>query len=193
MIFLEARVRICIVYDCLFPCTIGGAERWYATLARRLVDEGHTVTYVTLRQWDAGAPPDLGAVGVVAVGFPRPLDNALFQAGAFSAGSAWAYLLINALWRLDPAAPLRQLADAVTARLLDMSGDLATIGDVDQLGVQAGVERDDPMGTPRRRAQPHRRREPSGRDPPAHRPLEVCGHGQNRPLRPRVATRPGVP
>ena len=70
MIFLEARVRICIVYDCLFPCTIGGAERWYATLARRLVDEGHTVTYVTLRQWDAGAPPDLGAVRVVAVG-PR--------------------------------------------------------------------------------------------------------------------------
>ena len=79
--------------------------------------------------WSGPLGTLLAVVGVVAVGFPRPLDNALFQAGAFSAGSAWSYLLINALWRLDPAAPLRQLADAVTARLLDMSGDLATIGD----------------------------------------------------------------
>jgi glycosyltransferase involved in cell wall biosynthesis len=51
------RVRICLVYDCHYPHTIGGAERWYAALARHLVASGHDVTYLTLRQWDRGAPP----------------------------------------------------------------------------------------------------------------------------------------
>jgi glycosyltransferase involved in cell wall biosynthesis len=50
---------ICIVYDCLFPYTVGGAERWYRNLAERLVQEGHQVTYLTLRQWDRGASLDL--------------------------------------------------------------------------------------------------------------------------------------
>jgi glycosyltransferase involved in cell wall biosynthesis len=64
-------MRICIVYDCLFPHTVGGAERWYANLAERLVEEGHDVTYLTLRQWDRGAKPDIdGRVRVVAAG-PR--------------------------------------------------------------------------------------------------------------------------
>ena len=27
-------MRICLVYDCLFPYTVGGAERWYRNLAR---------------------------------------------------------------------------------------------------------------------------------------------------------------
>src|SRR5262249_48379662 len=44
-------VRICIVYDCLYPHTVGGAERWYRNLSERLADEGHDVTYLTLRQW----------------------------------------------------------------------------------------------------------------------------------------------
>jgi glycosyltransferase involved in cell wall biosynthesis len=61
-------VRICLVYDCLFPYTIGGAERWYRELALRLAAEGHDVTYVTLRQWDEA--PDLPGVRVVAAG-PR--------------------------------------------------------------------------------------------------------------------------
>jgi glycosyltransferase involved in cell wall biosynthesis len=52
-------MRICLVYDCLFPYTVGGAERWYRNLAERLVAEGHEVTYVTLRQWDRGAQLDL--------------------------------------------------------------------------------------------------------------------------------------
>jgi glycosyltransferase involved in cell wall biosynthesis len=52
-------MRICIVYDCLFPYTVGGAERWYRNLAERLVAEGHDVTYVTLRQWDRGETLDL--------------------------------------------------------------------------------------------------------------------------------------
>jgi glycosyltransferase involved in cell wall biosynthesis len=47
-------MRICIVYDCLFPFTVGGAERWYRNLAERLAAEGHEVTYLTLRQWDRG-------------------------------------------------------------------------------------------------------------------------------------------
>ena len=63
-------VRICIVYDCLFPWTVGGAERWYRNLAERLAAEGHQVTYLTLTQWDAGDAPQLPGVEVVAVG-PR--------------------------------------------------------------------------------------------------------------------------
>jgi glycosyltransferase involved in cell wall biosynthesis len=63
-------MRICLVYDCLFPYTVGGAERWYRNLAERLAAEGHEVTYVTLRQWDRGDSADVKGVRVVAVG-PR--------------------------------------------------------------------------------------------------------------------------
>jgi glycosyltransferase involved in cell wall biosynthesis len=63
-------VRICIVYDCLFPWTVGGAERWYRNLAERLAADGHEVTYITLRQWDRSSQPDLPGVEVKAVG-PR--------------------------------------------------------------------------------------------------------------------------
>lgn len=64
-------MRICIVYDCLFPYTVGGAERWYRNLAERLAGEGHDVTYLTLRQWERGAKLDVdGRVRVIPVG-PR--------------------------------------------------------------------------------------------------------------------------
>jgi glycosyltransferase involved in cell wall biosynthesis len=63
-------VRICIVYDCLFPHTVGGAERWCRNLAERLARDGHDVTYLTLRQWDRGDVPVVAGVRVVAVG-PR--------------------------------------------------------------------------------------------------------------------------
>jgi glycosyltransferase involved in cell wall biosynthesis len=64
-------MRVCIVYDCLFPYTVGGGERWYRSLAGRLAAEGHEVTYLTLRQWPRGEAPDGGAgVRVRAVG-PR--------------------------------------------------------------------------------------------------------------------------
>jgi glycosyltransferase involved in cell wall biosynthesis len=64
-------MRICVIYDCLFPFTVGGAERWYRNLAERLAADGHEVTYLTLRQWDRGAAPALdGSLRVVAVG-PR--------------------------------------------------------------------------------------------------------------------------
>jgi glycosyltransferase involved in cell wall biosynthesis len=63
-------MRICVIYDCLFPLTVGGAERWYRNLSERLTRDGHEVTYLTLRQWDRGDPPAIDGVRVVAVG-PR--------------------------------------------------------------------------------------------------------------------------
>ncbi len=64
-------MRICIVYDCLYPYTIGGGERWYRSLAERLAAAGHEVTYVTLRQWERGERLDLDErVRVVTAG-PR--------------------------------------------------------------------------------------------------------------------------
>jgi glycosyltransferase involved in cell wall biosynthesis len=57
-------VKIAVIYDCLFPHTIGGAERWYRNLAERL-SERHEVTYVTRRQWPAEGPgTPFPAIGV---------------------------------------------------------------------------------------------------------------------------------
>jgi glycosyltransferase involved in cell wall biosynthesis len=86
-------VRICLVYDCLYPFTVGGAERWYANLGRRLAAGGHTVTYLTLRQWDSGSAPSIPGVDVIAVG-PR---MSLYKGGrrrilpplVFGAGVLW--------------------------------------------------------------------------------------------------------
>ena len=63
-------MRILIVYDCLFPYTIGGGERWYRNLAERLVADGHEVTYLTLRQWDRAERPALPGADVRVAG-PR--------------------------------------------------------------------------------------------------------------------------
>ncbi|WP_022928929.1 glycosyltransferase family 4 protein [Patulibacter americanus] len=63
-------MRICLVYDCLYPWTVGGGERWYRGLAERLVADGHDVTYLTLTQWDPGDEPDIPGVAVIPVG-PR--------------------------------------------------------------------------------------------------------------------------
>jgi glycosyltransferase involved in cell wall biosynthesis len=63
-------MRICVVYDCLYPYNIGGAERWYRALAERLAAAGHDVTYLTMRQWPRGERPAVAGVDVVAVG-PR--------------------------------------------------------------------------------------------------------------------------
>jgi glycosyltransferase involved in cell wall biosynthesis len=60
-------MRICLLYDCLFPWTVGGAERWYRNLAERLASEGHDVTYLTRLQWDPAEPPRVPGVEVVAV------------------------------------------------------------------------------------------------------------------------------
>jgi glycosyltransferase involved in cell wall biosynthesis len=63
-------MRVCVVYDCLYPHTVGGAERWYRALAERLAADGHEVTYLTLRQWDRGEDPAVPGVRVRVVG-PR--------------------------------------------------------------------------------------------------------------------------
>jgi len=60
-------MRICLVYDCLYPYTVGGAERWYRALADELVGAGHEVTYLTRRQWADGHTPDIPGVEVIAV------------------------------------------------------------------------------------------------------------------------------
>jgi glycosyltransferase involved in cell wall biosynthesis len=64
-------MRVCIVYDCLYPYTVGGGERWYRNVAERMAGAGHEVTYLTLRQWEPGTSVKLeGDVRVRAVG-PR--------------------------------------------------------------------------------------------------------------------------
>ena len=61
-------MRICLVYDCLYPNTVGGAERWYRALAERLAEAGHDVTYLTLRQWPRDSDAEVPGVAVVSAG-----------------------------------------------------------------------------------------------------------------------------
>jgi len=60
-------MRICLVYDCIYPHTIGGAERWYRNLGERLAEAGHEVTYLTRRQWPKGTDPGVPGVRVIPV------------------------------------------------------------------------------------------------------------------------------
>lgn len=63
-------MNICIIYDCLYPWSIGGAERWYRRLAEGLAARGHQVTFLTLTQWDVADAPRLPGITTVPVG-PR--------------------------------------------------------------------------------------------------------------------------
>jgi glycosyltransferase involved in cell wall biosynthesis len=86
-------MRICLVYDCIYPHTIGGAERWYRNLGERLAEAGHEVTYITRRQWpkgtDAGVPgvrviPVTGEMALYAPGGRRKiLPPVVFGLGVF--------------------------------------------------------------------------------------------------------------
>ncbi len=119
-------MRICLVYDCLFPYTVGGAERWYRNLAERLAAEGHAVTYVTLRQWERGATLDLDPrVRVVTAG-PR---MALYTTGGrrrilpplvFGAGVLWHLLRHGRRYEVvhTCAFPYFSLLSAALARAL---------------------------------------------------------------------------
>lgn len=87
-------MRVCVVYDCLFPHTVGGAERWYRNLAERLAAAGHEVTYLTLRQWEHGEDPGVAGVEVVAVAPRMGLYDAdgarrIAPPLAFGAGVLW--------------------------------------------------------------------------------------------------------
>ncbi len=59
--------RVWIVYDCLFPWTIGGGERWLRRLAEYLAERDIEVTYLTRRQWSDEDAPALPGIRVVAV------------------------------------------------------------------------------------------------------------------------------
>ena len=87
-------VRVCLVYDCLFPHTVGGAERWYRDLAQRLASEGHRVTYLTLRQWERGVDPGVGGVEVHVVGprmrlYSAPGRRRVWPPVVFGIGVLW--------------------------------------------------------------------------------------------------------
>jgi glycosyltransferase involved in cell wall biosynthesis len=66
-------MRICLVYDCLFPWTVGGAERWMRNVGEALVADGHDVTYLTRRQWEPGDEPAIPGIRVIAVAKAEPL------------------------------------------------------------------------------------------------------------------------
>ena len=60
-------MRVCLVFDCLYPHSVGGGERWYRAVADGISGRGYDVTYLTLRQWGP-AGPDVPGVRVIAVG-----------------------------------------------------------------------------------------------------------------------------
>jgi glycosyltransferase involved in cell wall biosynthesis len=60
-----SRPRVCLVYDHLFPQTVGGAERWMRDLALHVAATGHDVTYVTMRHWDDTERPSLAGVRIL--------------------------------------------------------------------------------------------------------------------------------
>lgn len=66
-------MHVCLAYDCLYPYTIGGAERWYRNLATALADAGHEVTYLTRRQWADHERPEVPGVRVICVSRADPL------------------------------------------------------------------------------------------------------------------------
>ena len=87
-------MRVCIVYDCLFPHTVGGAERWYRSLALRLAADGHEVSYLTLRQWEPGGSAEVPGVIVHAVGprmslYSGPGRRRVLPPLVFGAGVLW--------------------------------------------------------------------------------------------------------
>jgi glycosyltransferase involved in cell wall biosynthesis len=87
-------MRICVVYDCLFPHTVGGAERWYRYLAERLAAADHEVTYLTLRQWDRGEDHGIQGVDVRVVGprmglYDGPGHRRVLPPLVFGAGVLW--------------------------------------------------------------------------------------------------------
>ena len=90
-------MRIAIVYDCLFPHTVGGAERWYRVLADRL-RERHGVTYLTRRQWgpsDAGTAFETVAVAPGGELYTRSGRRRIWPPLRFGFGVFW-HLFRNA-------------------------------------------------------------------------------------------------
>jgi glycosyltransferase involved in cell wall biosynthesis len=81
-------VRVCLAYDCLYPWTVGGGERWLRALAEDLASKGHQVTYLTRCQWDEAAPPEIEGVKVVVV---SPKEKLYGDDGTRTIGQALRY------------------------------------------------------------------------------------------------------
>jgi glycosyltransferase involved in cell wall biosynthesis len=117
-------MRICVVFDCLYPYTIGGAERWYRNLSERLARQGHDVTYLTMRQWPRGQTPDVPGVNVVAVAPAMDLyvgGRRSIRAQATFAGGVLAHLSRHRTYDAvhTPALHLSALAAIAPRRLSD--------------------------------------------------------------------------
>lgn len=69
-------LRIAIVYDRVYPASVGGAERVYRALAERLASAGHKVTYITADHWSPQPPPTIPGVDLVAVATQRQIYGA---------------------------------------------------------------------------------------------------------------------
>ncbi len=65
----SSGLHVAVVYDCLYPISIGGGERVYRRMAERLGDRCAHVDYVTRRHWGEGRAPTVAtaSVDVVAV------------------------------------------------------------------------------------------------------------------------------
>jgi glycosyltransferase involved in cell wall biosynthesis len=86
-------MRICIIYDCLYPHTVGGAQRWYRQLTEGLADAGHEVVYLTRDQWSPALPEPMQGVTVIAAS-PRGslyagTRRAIAPTLSFGAGVFW--------------------------------------------------------------------------------------------------------
>jgi glycosyltransferase involved in cell wall biosynthesis len=64
---IRGPMRVCVIYDCLYPWTVGGAERWTRRVAEGLAAAGHEVTYLTRRQWGPDDAPRLPGIRVITV------------------------------------------------------------------------------------------------------------------------------
>lgn len=65
---MSTPLRVCLVYDRLFPLSLGGAERWYRNLAEKLIDRGLRVNYLTLRHRPSGRQGGISGASVTMVG-----------------------------------------------------------------------------------------------------------------------------
>jgi len=89
-------VRICLVYDHLFPQTIGGTERWMRDLGLKLAALGHDVTYLTMLHWGQ-TPPTLE--GVQVIGLTRPGNVYAAERRAFGPPLRFGLAVGRHLWR----------------------------------------------------------------------------------------------
>jgi len=88
-------VRVCLVYDHLYPATVGGGERWMHDLAIALVEAGHEVTYLTMRHWEREPPliPGVEVVGLVPAGTVYTDERRSLVPPARFGVAVWRYLL----------------------------------------------------------------------------------------------------